>query len=536
MLTAEEVSRLINRSNVTNIADTQFIAYGAGNCFKENKDWLRTLGVHFVCDRVINKDYFANEFYFISPIELRKKAKKYNNLIVIITVNNKDILKDVCRQLNEWNISQYIYFKELQDFFGSQNFLINDGYLQFAPNSSFKKKYGQLKQNTIYIVCPCSIGDTLTVCSLVYAYKIKNQSKKICFIVKKSHAQIPNLFDAVDEIIADNDLVRKLDGFSTYNLQFECENYLYGYFKRDSQLILLPEVQKYVDENDYISSYRSHVLGIREEFAPQTMLSEPLITTKKSILLIPYAQTAPQLSRTFWEKIADYYLNNGYAVYTNVKDESEEEIRDTKRFCDNLINTAKFSESCSVTICLRCGMSDLLALYKANLIVLNTDRKMSENWNVLYLNNRKNILNINIFEPEDEAKAFNQIITMKAINHMTLSTLGKTWLFDLDGTLVKHNGYKIDGHDTLLFGVKEYLEAIPSEDKIIILTSRTDEYKDMTLKFLEEQGIRYDEILFNIPYGERIVVNDRKPSGLDMAIAVNIDRDCPRFPEIERKL
>jgi len=38
MLTAEEVSRLINRSNVTNIADTQFIAYGAGNCFKENKD------------------------------------------------------------------------------------------------------------------------------------------------------------------------------------------------------------------------------------------------------------------------------------------------------------------------------------------------------------------------------------------------------------------------------------------------------------------------------------------------------------------
>ena len=28
MLTAEEVSRLINRSNVTNIADTQFIAYG----------------------------------------------------------------------------------------------------------------------------------------------------------------------------------------------------------------------------------------------------------------------------------------------------------------------------------------------------------------------------------------------------------------------------------------------------------------------------------------------------------------------------
>lgn len=37
---------------------------------------------------------------------------------------------------------------------------------------------------------------------------------------------------------------------------------------------------------------------------------------------------------------------------------------------------------------------------------------------------------------------------------LTLSTLPKTWIFDLDGTLVKHNGYKIDGHDTLLERVK----------------------------------------------------------------------------------
>ena len=122
------------------------------------------------------------------------------------------------------------------------------------------------------------------------------------------------------------------------------------------------------------------------------------------------------------------------------------------------------------------------------------------------------------------------------IEKTILSTLSKTWIFDLDGTLVKHNGYKIDGYDTLLEGAKEYIDAIPVNDKILILTSRTDEYKDITLEFLKENGIRYDEILFNMPYGERIVVNDRKPSGLDMAIAVNIDRDCPRFPEIERKL
>ena len=37
---------------------------------------------------------------------------------------------------------------------------------------------------------------------------------------------------------------------------------------------------------------------------------------------------------------------------------------------------------------------------------------------------------------------------------LILSTLPKTWIFDLDGTILKHNGYKIDGEDTLLPGVK----------------------------------------------------------------------------------
>lgn len=117
---------------------------------------------------------------------------------------------------------------------------------------------------------------------------------------------------------------------------------------------------------------------------------------------------------------------------------------------------------------------------------------------------------------------------------LTLSTLPKTWILDLDGTLVKHNGYKFDGKDTLLAGVKEYIESIPDEDYILILTSRTNEYRDMTLDFLKENGIRYNEIIFNIPMGERIVVNDRKPSGIDMAVAINTDRDVANFPNVRR--
>ena len=119
---------------------------------------------------------------------------------------------------------------------------------------------------------------------------------------------------------------------------------------------------------------------------------------------------------------------------------------------------------------------------------------------------------------------------------LILSTLPKTWIFDIDGTIAKHNGYKIDGHDTLLDGAKEYLGSIPEDDKIIILTSRTDEFMQMTLEFLKENEIRYDDIIFNVPMGERIVVNDRKPSGIDMAIAINLDRNKFSLPDIEEKL
>ena len=110
-------------------------------------------------------------------------------------------------------------------------------------------------------------------------------------------------------------------------------------------------------------------------------------------------------------------------------------------------------------------------------------------------------------------------------NDLVLSPLGKTWLFDLDGTIVKHNGYKIDGVDSLLDGALEFLLGIPDTDRIIFLTSREDWCMESTEKFLKEAGIRYDCIINNLPYGERILVNDRKPSGLRTSVAVDLERD-----------
>lgn len=109
---------------------------------------------------------------------------------------------------------------------------------------------------------------------------------------------------------------------------------------------------------------------------------------------------------------------------------------------------------------------------------------------------------------------------------LEFSPLAKTWVLDVDGTLVKHNGYKIDGYDTLLDGVQDFFNNLSADDKIVLLTARKGDFLEDLKLFLKEHNIRYDYLLTDMPMGERILVNDRKPSGLDMAFAINKNRDA----------
>lgn len=122
-------------------------------------------------------------------------------------------------------------------------------------------------------------------------------------------------------------------------------------------------------------------------------------------------------------------------------------------------------------------------------------------------------------------KCSKKFLTDKGII-LPLSELPHTWILDMDGTLVKHNGYKTDGTDSFLEGAKEFLLGIDEKDMIILLTSRKEDAREETEAFLRKEGIRYNTILFNVPYGERVLLNDDKPSGLKTAIAIRKKRDA----------
>jgi hypothetical protein len=99
---------------------------------------------------------------------------------------------------------------------------------------------------------------------------------------------------------------------------------------------------------------------------------------------------------------------------------------------------------------------------------------------------------------------------------MNYPKLKKTWIFDLDGTIVKHRGY-LEDKELVLNGVHDLLNNIPRTDMIIIITGRPKEDKEVTINNLKLLNIRYDHIIFDAGSGARILINDTKPSGYKTA-------------------
>ncbi len=110
---------------------------------------------------------------------------------------------------------------------------------------------------------------------------------------------------------------------------------------------------------------------------------------------------------------------------------------------------------------------------------------------------------------------------------LMLSPLPKTWIFDVDGTLLVHNGHLREQGDEVLPGVQELFSQISPNDKVVLLTARKEVLREHLESFLNDNGIRFDVILYGMPMGERILMNDKKPSGLVTAYAVNKERDAP---------
>ena len=107
---------------------------------------------------------------------------------------------------------------------------------------------------------------------------------------------------------------------------------------------------------------------------------------------------------------------------------------------------------------------------------------------------------------------------------LILSRLPKIWIVDLDAVVFRHNAY-LDGDDEVLDGAAWFWEQIASDDVVVVMTGRSESERSRTRGLLSGLGLCVDHVMFGLPKGERVVINDSKPSGLLTAHALNLPRD-----------
>jgi histidinol phosphatase-like enzyme len=106
----------------------------------------------------------------------------------------------------------------------------------------------------------------------------------------------------------------------------------------------------------------------------------------------------------------------------------------------------------------------------------------------------------------------------------------KTIICDIDGTLVEHeiptSNTSLNKKLKLLPGTLEkLLEWDIKGYNIILITGRRESMRKATITQLSELGIIYDQLIMGIGGGPRILINDNKPDGKEVAFAYNIERN-----------
>ena len=111
-----------------------------------------------------------------------------------------------------------------------------------------------------------------------------------------------------------------------------------------------------------------------------------------------------------------------------------------------------------------------------------------------------------------------------------MDTRPKTIICDIDGTLVKHEipttNTSFNKKLKLLPGTIEKLSEWDAKGyNIILITGRRESMRKATEDQLAEAGIIYDPLIMGIGGGPRILINDNKPDGKEVAFAYNIERN-----------
>ena len=254
-----------------------------------------------------------------------------------------------------------------------------------VPLSIFYIIYNFRNKYTHYVVVCDHIGDTLISLGYLKAYKEKNNIKHMTFVTTKGMEPLTECFKQTLDyvmIIHGKGLRLILDSGKT--------NFGIHVLKKIKNITIINPENAFVDEfflyparfpmlslKDCI---RYGELGLEENVAFDVPIykvadiSEVLgnMKVKKgcTIILAPYASVTNRISFSLFDRLAQFFLNNGFQVMTNITDVNQPIAEGSLPLLCNIGDVAMVAEYCGYVIGLRSGLLDLLCYAECKLIAL----------------------------------------------------------------------------------------------------------------------------------------------------------------------
>lgn len=108
----------------------------------------------------------------------------------------------------------------------------------------------------------------------------------------------------------------------------------------------------------------------------------------------------------------------------------------------------------------------------------------------------------------------------------------------MDGVLCYWKNEKYNKDEVLIMENVNFLKELIKENniKIVLTTARSKKKCKQVLRLLKHQGLKVSKYVFDLGVGQRLVINDKKSTGLNSAFSLNTDRNKNFFKLFKERI
>ena len=258
------------------------------------------------------------------------------------------------------------------------NWIIRE--ILFSVFRKYIKLIASPKEKEIVIVSPYGMGDTYILCLLAEQICDTYGVESIIMVVIKPHNIITEMFPTkISKVVTIDKIGRRF-----INRLYISKKERMIIDSRDKQSLKILAIKnvdlfQFIKVNLVITSNSKILKPKISEFAKKSakvFFETNNLIYGKTVILFPNANSISKLTLEFWNELAKQLSNLGYSTCTNIVNESDSIIENTRPINIPLEFCIPIAEFAGGIISIRSGICDLLSTANTKLVVLYPTSKI----------------------------------------------------------------------------------------------------------------------------------------------------------------